>query len=100
VCASDRGSDNIRETLALAGASGVEIVSALIGHPEDLDRIDQTADLILLSREALAERLDQAFGRPDRIRPWTYDFDPAGLELLRRAIEHVAASRPREVAAT
>ena len=31
VCASDRGADNIRETLALSGTSGVEIVSALIG---------------------------------------------------------------------
>ena len=31
---------------------------------------------------------------PDRIRPWTYDFDPSGLELLRRAIEHAAATAP------
>jgi hypothetical protein len=35
----------------------------------------------------------------DRIRPWSYEFDPAGLELLRRAIEHVAAERPTEVQA-
>src|SRR5262245_31342134 len=96
VCASDRGSDNIRETLSLSGSKGVEIVSALISHPEDLDRVDKTADVILLSREALAEGLDRAFSRPVRIRPWTYDFDPSGLELLRRAIEHVAASRPVE----
>jgi len=99
VCASDRGADNIRETLALSGTTGVEIVSALIGHPEDLDRVEQTADVILLSREALAAGLDKAFSRPERIRPWTYDFDPSGLELLRRAIEHVAASRPIEAAA-
>ena len=52
-------------------------------------RVDQTADLILLSREALAAGLDRAFSRPERIRPWTYDFDPSGLELLRRAVEHV-----------
>jgi hypothetical protein len=31
--------------------------------------------------------------RPDRIREWTYEFDPSGLELLRRAIEHVQAGR-------
>jgi hypothetical protein len=34
VCASGRGSDNMRETLALSGTRGVEIVSAL-GDPED-----------------------------------------------------------------
>ena len=33
VCASGRGSDNIRETLALSGTSGVEIVAALIDAP-------------------------------------------------------------------
>ena len=32
VCASERGADNIRETLALSGTTGVEIVSALIGR--------------------------------------------------------------------
>jgi DNA-binding transcriptional regulator YhcF (GntR family) len=98
VCASDRGADNIRETLALSGTSGVEIVPALIDAPEDLGLVDRTADVILMSREALAAGLDQTFTRSERIRPWTYDFDPSGLELLRRAIDHVAASRPAEVA--
>jgi DNA-binding transcriptional regulator YhcF (GntR family) len=97
VCASGRGSDNIRETLALSGSSGIEIVAALIDAPEDLGLVDRTADVILMSREALAAGLDQTFSRPDRIRPWTYDFDPSGLELLRRAIDHVAAARPAEV---
>jgi DNA-binding transcriptional regulator YhcF (GntR family) len=98
VCASDRGADNIRETLALSGTSGVEIVPALIDAPEDLGLVERTADVILMSREALAAGLDQTFTRPERIRPWTYDFDPSGLELLRRAIDHVAAARPAEVA--
>ncbi|OGO52285.1 MAG: hypothetical protein A2Z32_09870 [Chloroflexi bacterium RBG_16_69_14] len=99
VCASDRGSDNIRETLTLSGTSGVEIVSALIGQPEDLELVDRTADVILMSREALVAGLDRTFTRPERIRPWTYDFDPSGLELLRRAIEHVASARRVEIAA-
>jgi GntR family transcriptional regulator len=98
VCASERGADNIQETLAIAGNRGVEIVAALIGAPEDLEIIDRTADLILMSREALTAGLDHAFSRPDRIRPWTYDFDPSGLELLRRAIEHAATVRPVEAA--
>jgi DNA-binding transcriptional regulator YhcF (GntR family) len=96
VCASGRGADNIRETLALSGTTGVEIVSALIDQPEDLELVDRTADVILMSREALAAGLDDTFSRPERIRPWTYDFDPSGLELLRRAIEHVGATRPAE----
>jgi DNA-binding transcriptional regulator YhcF (GntR family) len=100
VCASGRGSESIRETLAVAGTSGVEIVSALIGETADLERVDLTADVILISREAMAAGLEGAFGRPDRIRPWTYDFDPSGLELLRRAIEHAAVSRPVETATT
>jgi GntR family transcriptional regulator len=100
VCASERGTDNILETLALAGTRGVDIVSALIGHPEDLERVDQTADIVLVSREAMIAGLDRAFSRPERIRPWTYDFDPSGLELLRRAIDHVASTRPIEAAAT
>jgi hypothetical protein len=96
VCASGRGADNIRETLALSGTTGIEIVSALIGQPDDLELLDRTADVILMSREALAAGLDGSFSRPDRIRPWTYDFDPSGLELLRRAIEHAAATRPAD----
>lgn len=94
VCASERGADNIRQTLTIAGNRGVEIVSALIGAPVDLELVDRNADLILMSREALAAGLDRSFSRPGRIRSWTYDFDPAGLELLRRAIEHVTSARP------
>src|SRR5918996_932428 len=48
--------------------------------------LDEIPDLILMSREALAEGIDKKLHRPERIRPWTYEFDPAGLELLRRAI--------------
>jgi DNA-binding transcriptional regulator YhcF (GntR family) len=98
VCASERGTDNILETLALSGTRGVDIVTALIAKPEDLELIDRTADIILVSREAIAAGLERTFSHPERIRPWTYDFDPSGLELLRRAIEHVAEQRPAETA--
>ena len=100
ICASGRGADNIRETLALSGSSGIEIVAALIDAPEDLELVDRTADVILMSREALAAGLDRTLSQPDRIRPWTYDFDPSALELLRRAIEHAAATRRAEFAAS
>ena len=93
VCASDRGTENIRETLSIAGTHGVELLSATINDAERLAEIDRTADLILMSREALAEGLDRRLQRPERIRQWTYEFDPAGLEILRRAIEHAAATR-------
>ena len=79
-----------------SGAQGVRIESALIDSPEQVQRVDEVADLILLSRDALATGVDRRLSRPERVRPWTYDFDPAGIELLRRAIEHVAASRRPE----
>jgi len=97
VCASERGADNISETLAISGRTGIEIVSATIDDDAAaFDAVDRTADIILMSREALAHGLERRFRRPDRIRSWTYEFDPAGLELLRRAIEHAASTRSRE----
>jgi hypothetical protein len=96
VCPSERGADNMLDVLRLAGTTGIEIVTALTSELEALDRVDSRADLILMSREALAAGLDGRLSRPERIRPWTYEFDPSGLELLRRAIEHVAAERPAE----
>jgi DNA-binding transcriptional regulator YhcF (GntR family) len=100
VCASERGAGNMQETLQLSGATGIEIVAALIGEPESLAVVDETADLILLSREALAAGLDARLTRPERIRPWSYEFDPSGIELLRRAIDHIAAGRRAEVTPT
>src|SRR5882762_43108 len=97
VCASDRGTDNIAETLSLSGTKGVDIVSATIDADADLAVVDRTADVILMSREALASGLEARFSRRERIRPWTYEFDPAGLELLRRAIDHVQATRSAAV---
>ena len=93
VCASERGADNMAETLAIAGTKGVELVSVLIGDREGLAELDRTADLILMSREALARGLDQELEHPEKVRPWTYEFDPAAIEHLRRAIEHVVAAR-------
>src|SRR5436190_9317186 len=96
VCASERGAENIAETLALSGTTGVELISATIDADQDLDLIDRTADVILLSREAIASGLAERFSRPERVRRWSYEFDPAGIELLRRSIEHVMSSGRRE----
>src|SRR5207249_5679943 len=52
ICASERGADNIAETLSLSGTKGVDIVSATIDGKDDLGLIDRTADIILMSREA------------------------------------------------
>jgi hypothetical protein len=81
------------ETLALSGTTGVELISATMDAERDLDLIDRTADVILLSREAIANGLARRFDRPERVRQWSYEFDPAGLEFLRRAVEHVIAAR-------
>ena len=80
----------------MSGTTGVELVSATIDAEQDLDLIDRTADVILLSREAIASGLAERFSRPDRVRRWSYEFDPAGIELLRRSIEHVMSSGRRE----
>ncbi len=93
VCASPRGAANMGETLRLSVGHGVELIDAIEGSARDLGRVDQQADLILLSRDALALGLDEQFSRPERLREWTYEFDPSGLELLRRAIERVHAAR-------
>ncbi|MBI3745649.1 MAG: GntR family transcriptional regulator [Chloroflexi bacterium] len=93
VCASERGAENIAETLAIAGTQGVELQAVLIGDMAGLAELNETADLILMSREALAHGMDQDLERPERVRPWTYEFDPAAIEHLRRAIEHVVTAR-------
>jgi len=100
VCASERGAENMTETLALSGTTGIELVAATIGDAEQLDLIDRTADVILLSREAIANGLETRFHRPERLRQWSYEFDPAGLELLRRSVEHVTVAPRAEAAAT
>ena len=99
VCASERGAENMLETLAIAGTRGLEVLSATIGDETAFRAIDRTADIVLMSREALAQGLDLGMSRPERLRPWTYEFDPSGLELLRRSVEHVAAVRAGESAA-
>ncbi len=96
ICDSERGTDNIRETLNLAGTRDVDIVTAILGAEDELTIVDRTADLILTSREAMAAGLEGRLSRPERIRAWGYEFDPSGLELLRRAIEHVASARPAD----
>ena len=99
VCASERGAENMAETLALSGTTGVELINAPMDDEEEIALVDRTADVILLSREAIAKGLASRFDRPERIRQWSYEFDPSGLEFLRRAVEHVAASRRTEAVA-
>jgi hypothetical protein len=41
----------------------------------------------------MALGLDGRFERPERLREWSYEFDPAGFELLRRALERIDANR-------
>ena len=93
VCASERGTDSIAETLRMSGTTGVEIVAATPESADGLALIDRTADLVLMSREALAMGLDEQFGRSDRVREWKYEFDPSALEHLRRSVEHILAAR-------
>jgi GntR family transcriptional regulator len=96
VCATERGADNIAETLALSGTRGVEIMGAVPEDDTGLELINRTADVVLLSREAAAMGLGARFD-PDKTRSWTYEFDPAALEILRRAIDQVRSRRAEMV---
>jgi DNA-binding transcriptional regulator YhcF (GntR family) len=93
VCGSARGVENIAEVLRTAGATGVEIISAVAHTETELGEVNRDADLVLLSREAMALGLERRFDRPERLREWSYEFDAAAFELLRRAIERVDAAR-------
>src|SRR3954469_1571077 len=73
VCASERGAENIAETLQIAGTRGVEIVAAIMGDDERLELLDRTADVVLMSREALSAGYDRRLQRPERVRRWTYE---------------------------
>jgi DNA-binding transcriptional regulator YhcF (GntR family) len=99
VCASERGAENMAETLALSGTTGVELLNTPMDDEDGIALVDRTADIILLSREAIAKGLAARFERPERIRQWSYEFDPSGLEFLRRAVEHVVAARRTEAVA-
>jgi DNA-binding transcriptional regulator YhcF (GntR family) len=95
VCSSTRSTANMVEWLASTGR-GTRLIEAVAGDEAALVRVDREADLLLLTREALDIGLAPRFDRPERIREWTYDLDPAGLELLRLAVERVRASRAPE----
>lgn len=95
VCGSQRGVENIAEVLQLSGSTGVQILSAVAHTEAELDLVDRDADIVLLSREATALGLEARFTRPERLREWSYEFDPAAFELLRRAIERVTAEEHR-----
>src|ERR671920_1039492 len=47
VCASERGAENMLDVLRLAGATGVELVTATMEDDRQIDLIDRTADVIL-----------------------------------------------------
>ena len=99
VCATERSTQNIAQWLRESGGEGVVLLTALQGDEHALDRADRTADLLLLTREALEIGLAARFGRHERIREWTYDLDQAGLELLRHAIDRIRAARGPDTAA-
>src|SRR4249919_1527190 len=61
VCGSQRGVESIAEVLQLAGTRDVRIISAVAHTEDELERVDREADIVLLSREALALGLDGRF---------------------------------------
>lgn len=99
VCSSTRSTANMEDWLARSGGS-TRLIEAVAGDEEALDRVDREADLLLLTREALEIGLAPRFHAPERIREWTYDLDPAAIELLRLAVERIRGALPGEAQAT
>ncbi len=93
ICSSVRSTKSMGEWLASSPGRGVALLPAHVGDEQALDRADRDCDLVLLSREAIEIGLERRFGRPERLREWAYDLDPAGLELLRLAIDRVRVAR-------
>lgn len=93
ICSSVRSTQSMSEWLASSPSNGVTLLPAHVGDEAALSRADRESDLVLLSREAIEIGLAERFVRPERFREWAYDLDPAGLELLRRAIDSVRLAR-------
>ncbi len=91
ICCTGSAVENLTETLKVFGAKGVKIIGGTVDSDESIALVDAQSDIILISREAYVRGLETRFDRPERIRPWTYELDPSGLELLRRTIEQVAS---------
>lgn len=101
VCGSPSGAANMAQTLRTGGRhESIRLLEAVPTRQEALEAIDREADLVLLSREAQELGLAGRFGRPGRLRNWTYELDPSGLELLRRTIAGVQAERAPGAVAT
>jgi hypothetical protein len=92
VCASDRGAENIAETLAIAGRKS----SWCRPRRQPDNWPSSTARRTSSSCPAGARGTWTKVQRPERLRP-DVEFDPAGLELLRRAIAWSPPARTGEV---
>jgi len=92
ICCTGSGVENLTETLRIFGATGVSIIGGTVDSDESIAQVNAESDIILISREAHVRGLEERFDRPERIRPWTYELDPSGLELLRRTIDHIASA--------
>jgi hypothetical protein len=71
VCGSSRGVESILETLQLAGAVDVEVIPAVADAETELARVDAEADIVLLSREAMALGLETGSSARSACE-WTY----------------------------
>ena len=94
VCGSQRGVENIAEVLQLAGATGVEIISAVAHTEAELDRVDARGRprAPLTRGHGPGPRVPLRAGPSASASGATSSTRP-GFELLRRAIERVARGR-------
>ena len=94
ICETEQGLANMEATFR-SFRGRLNILKA--GHDvrDQLTRIDQEADLILVTRAAVQLGAIDGFSRRERVREFSGEFDNAGLELLGHAIGSVLAERAR-----
>jgi DNA-binding transcriptional regulator YhcF (GntR family) len=94
ICETDQGLANMDATFR-SFRGRLRILEAKHDAHDALQMIDAEADLILVTRTAVRLGALKSFGRPERVREFSGDFDNAGLELLGQAIATVLAGRTR-----
>jgi GntR family transcriptional regulator len=92
ICETEQGLANM-DTTFRSFRGRLNIMKAGHDSKDELRRIDEDADLILVTRAAVHLGAIDGFSRAERVREFSGEFDKAGLELLGHAIGSVLAER-------
>jgi DNA-binding transcriptional regulator YhcF (GntR family) len=95
ICHTDQGLTNLR-AMFRSLSQDCDILEATPSSPDELKKIDQEADIIIVTRAAAQLGAIDGFSRTERVREFNAGyFDPAGLEFLGHAIDTFRAAPVR-----